>query len=196
MDLKTRAMNMVTQPAAEWPVVATEPATVRDLMKGYAAPLAAIPAVCGFIGQTLVGISVPLVGTIRLSVAQGLSSAILAWVLGLVGAYVAALIIEKLAPKFQSTGDITQALKLVVFSYTPVWLVGVLNIIPALGWLGILAALYAIYVFYLGLPHVMRTPQNQVVPYMAVAALIAIVISLCLGAVTAGLVGAGAYRGF
>jgi hypothetical protein len=193
MDLKTRAINMVTRPADEWRVVAAESHTVSDLMTGYALPLAAIPAVCGFIGQSIVGFTVPLVGTFRTPIGRGLVGVCVQLVLSLVGAYISAIVIEKLAANFQSRGSTVDALKLVVFAMTPVWLAGIVNIIPALGLLVLLAALYSIYVFYLGLPVIMNTPQSQVVPYMAVSALVIIVLSIVFGMVTAALVGAGAY---
>jgi hypothetical protein len=196
MDLKTRATNILTKPAAEWPAIAAEATTPADLITTYAVPLSAIPAVCSFIGLSIVGMSLPLVGTIRTPIVSGLASAVVRFVLGIVGLYVSAIIIEKLAPTFQSKGDTTQALKLVVFASTPVWIAGILQIIPALGLLVILAALYAVYLFYLGLPAVMRTPGDKVIPYMVVAAIVIIVINFCFGLVAAAVSGAGGYRGF
>jgi hypothetical protein len=81
------------------------------------------------------------------------------------------------------------ALKLVVYSMTPVWVAGVLNLIPALAPLGIIAALYSVYIFYLGLPVMMETPADKVVPYMAVSALVIIVVSVILGAFAAAVTG-------
>jgi uncharacterized membrane protein len=196
VDLMTRATNILTKPAAEWPVIAGESTTPTELITNYAAPLSAIPAVCGFIGMTMVGVSVPLMGTIRTSMLSGLSGALVRWVLGLVGVYVTAIIVEKLAPTFQSRGDTTQAMKLVAFASTPMWVAGVLQLIPALGVLTILAALYGIYLFYLGLPPIMHTPADKVVPYMVVAAIVVIVLSICFGVLTAAVTGVGGYRGF
>jgi hypothetical protein len=68
-------------------------------------------------------------------------------------------------------------------------------VIPALSVLIIVAALYSIYLFYLGLPPLMKTPPDKVVPYMAVAALVTIVVALVLGLVTAAIAGVGAYGG-
>jgi hypothetical protein len=195
MDLKTRATNILTKPAAEWPVIAGESTTPMDLITTYAAPLSAIPAICSFIGLSIVGVSVPFAGTFRTSMMSGLSSAVVRFVLGLVGVYVSAIIIEKLAPTFQSRGDTTQAMKLVVFASTPIWLAGVFQIIPVLGILGILAGLYAIYLFYLGLPPVMHTPTDKVIPYMIVAAIVIIVISVCFGFITAAVTGVTGYSG-
>jgi hypothetical protein len=191
-QLTARVTNILKQPALEWPVIAAEPADVAGLMTGYAGPLAAIPAICQWIGMSVIGVSLPFAGTYRIGIVRGLVSAILSWVFALVGAYIGAIVIEKLAPTFKSSGNTIQALKLVVYASTPVWVAGVLNLIPALSPLIIIAALYAIYLFYLGLPVVMKTPSDQIIPYMIVAALVMIVISVCLAFVAAAISGVGA----
>jgi len=63
MDLKTRATNILTKPATEWPAIASEVTTPTDLITSYAMPLSAIPAICGFIGLSIVGMSVPLMAS-------------------------------------------------------------------------------------------------------------------------------------
>ena len=194
MDLKTRAQNMVTKPAVEWPIVAAESTSAAELMTGYAVPLAAIPAICGFIGGTFVGYGVPGIGTVPArGVVGGLFVAIVSFVVGLIALYVAAIVVEKLAPTFQSKGGTTQALKTVVYAMTPVWLAGVFNLIPWLGVIGLLAGLYAIYLFYLGLPHTMHTPESQIVPYMLVSAVVVIVINFCFFYIGALITGVGRY---
>src|SRR5207244_1843513 len=123
------------------------------------APLAAIPAIAQFIGFSLIGITVPFGGAIRIGFVRGFANAVVAWVFALVGAWIAAVVIEKLAPTFQSRGNTAQALKLVIYSMTAVWVAGVLYLVPALGVLVIIAALYAVYIFYLGVAPVMGTPS-------------------------------------
>lgn len=132
-------------------------------------------------------------GTTRgLNIAAGLGGAILGYVLALVGVYLAAFIIEKLAPTFQSQGTIVDALKLVAYSYTALWIVGICNLLPIIGVLGALAgAVYSIYLFYLGVPVIMKTPQDKVVAYMIAAAVVIIVIyfviTIIVGVLTAAL---------
>jgi len=196
MNLQTRVTNILKKPADEWRVIVAEPADVPGLMRDYAAPLAAIPAVCRFIGFTLIGVTVPLSGTTRTGFVSGLVGACVSWVMALVGAYIAAIVVERLAPTFQSRGGTVQALKLVVYAMTPIWIAGVLNLIPPLGLLTIFAALYAIYLFYLGLPPVMHTPAEQVIPYMLVSAVLVIIVSFVLGLVVAALTGVGGYAMF
>jgi len=55
MNLVDRVKKILIQPKQEWPVIATEPHTVQDIFTSYVMILAAIPAVAGFIGLSLVG---------------------------------------------------------------------------------------------------------------------------------------------
>ena len=195
-QLMARASNIVMKPAAEWPVIAAEQADVASLLRDYAAPLAAIPAICQWIGMSVVGMPSLLGATYRVGIVRGFVGACVMWVMGLVGAYIAAIVVEKLAPTFNSRGSTVQALKLVVYASTPVWVAGVLNLVPALTPLTIIAALYAIYLFYFGLPVLMSTPADKVIPYMLVAALVIIVVSIVLGVVTSTIGGGGMYATF
>ena len=185
IDLKTRVTNILTKPAAEWPVIAAEPTDVATLYKQYIMPLAAIPAVASFIGHTVFGMYVPLLGTIRTGIVRGLVTLIVTYVMTLAAAYISALVIQKLAPKFKSSGTTIDALKLVAYSSTAVWMAGILNIVPTLAVIGLLAGLYSIYLFYLGLPVVMKTPADQVIVYMVVSAVVIILVYFVGGALAA-----------
>jgi hypothetical protein len=110
MDLQTRVKNILTQPAREWPVIAEESTDVAALLRDYAAPLSAIPAICQWLGMSIVGQSTFLSGTYRVGIVRGAAMAVVTWIFGLVGAWIAALIIEKLAPSFGSRGNTAQAL--------------------------------------------------------------------------------------
>jgi len=181
--LQTRVVNILKTPNTEWPVIAGETTDVGTLFKQFIIPLSAIPAIAGFIGGSLVGSTMPFIGYYRRPIAAGLAAMIVTFVFGLIGCYVAAMVIEWLAPKFKSSGSRVDALKLVAYASTPMWVAGILNIVPMLGILALLAGLYAIYLFYLGLPHMMKTPADQVVIYMIVSAVVIIVINFVLLAI-------------
>jgi hypothetical protein len=200
MDIIQRAKNICLTPATEWPVIAAEPATPGGLLGSYAAPLAAIGAVAGFIGGTIVGRTIPFVGTYRVPFATGLVAAIFMFGMALVGVFVLSLIIDALAPTFGGQKNSIQALKLAVYSYTPAWIAGVLQISTVLGILAIFASFYGIYLLYLGLPTLMRSPQDKSIPYTAVVIICAIVLSVVitgLGGLLlgAGMIGAGTLSG-
>ena len=190
MNLQTRVINILSKPTQEWPVIASEPTDVAALYKEYIIPLAAIPAICGFLGMTLIGVTMPLVGQLRTPMVSGLAGLIVGYVLALVGVFLAAFIVDKLAPSFQSSGGIVQALKMVAFASTPSWVAGVLQLVPLLGALALLAVLYGVYLFYLGLPSVMKTPKDKVIPYTVVSVIVIVVISVVTASISGIFMGA------
>ncbi len=191
MNVRTRAKNILTQPAQEWRTIAAEPADVATLLRDYAAPLSAIPAVCNWIGGSIIGY-----GFFRVGLVRGFANAVVAWVFGLVGCWLAAVVVERLAPSFGSRGSTAQALKLVVYASTPVWIAGVLGLIPPLAVLILVAALYALYLFSVGLPIVMQTPGDKVIPYMAVSAVVVIVVMVVVGFFASAVTGVGRMAAF
>lgn len=184
MNLQTRVINILSKPKEEWPIIASESTDVAALYKEYIMPLAAIPAICGFVGMTVVGVSVPFLGQIRTPIASAITGLVVGYVLSLLGVFLAGFIVDKLAPSFQSSGGIVQALKMVAFASTASWVAGVLQLVPLLGALALLAALYGVYLFYLGLPSVMKTPPDKVIPYMVVSAIVIIVISIVTASIS------------
>ncbi len=189
-NLQTRVTNILMKPKQEWPVIAAEPRDIPGLYSKYIVLLAAIPAICTAIGQSVIGVSLPFVGTYRTPFVSAIVMAIFSYVMTLVGVYISAFIIAKLAPNFQSEPDLAQAAKLVAYSWTPAWVAGVLHIIPALGLLVMLAWLYNIYLMYLGMTPMMKTPADKVVVYMVVSFVVALVVFLVLGFIVAAIVGA------
>ena len=93
MNLQTRVINILSKPKQEWPVIASESTDVAALYKEYIMPLAAIPAICGFLGMTLIGVTIPLVGQIRTPMVSGSAGLIIGYVLSLVGIVLAAFIV-------------------------------------------------------------------------------------------------------
>jgi hypothetical protein len=182
MNVMDRAKNIVLTPRTEWAAIDAEPTSVNDLYKAYVIPLALIPAIAGFIGVSLIGVSIPGLGTVRTSFFAGLISAILQFGLSLALVYVMALVIEALAPTFGGLKDRLAAFKVSAFSMTPTWLAGIFALIPSISFLSLLG-LYGIYVLYLGLPRLMRVPEERALGYTAPVVLAAIILSIVFAAV-------------
>jgi uncharacterized membrane protein len=184
VDIKTRVRNILLTPNTEWPVIAEEPTDKGAIVTGYVMPLAAIGAIAGFIGGSLVGMSLPFLGRYRVPIMAGLTGAVIAFVFAIVGVFILAFIIDALAPTFGAQKDSNKAFKVAVYSYTPAWIAGALQILPALGVLGIIAALYGLYLLYLGLPALMKVPQEKAIGYTAVVVVCAIVLSIVVGSIS------------
>lgn len=191
-----RIKNILFQPKQEWEKIKAEQTTVGQVLTGYAVPLALIPAVCGMIGFALIGQRFgvgAISGVFRIPFVYALIWAIVSWVLSLLGYYIQSLIINALAPSFGSKQDAVNAFKLVVYSATPAFIAGILNLIPYLGILVLLLSLYSIYILYLGFPVMMETPSEKVIGYIVVTIIIMVVLYVVIGAV-AGAVLAMAWR--
>ena len=197
--LLARVQNILLRPKAEWEVIDGEAATTRGLFTGYACLLAAIPAVAGLIGRQLFGFGAfgisyhpALVGSIV--------GAIVAYGLSLVSVFILALVIDALAPSFDGHKSQIQAMKVAVYSSTAAWIAGIFDLFPPLGIIGGLCALYGLYLLYLGLPRLMKAPQEKALGYTVVTIVAAIVLYIIVGAVVAAVAsaavlgtGAGAY---
>ena len=188
MNLVDRAKNILLQPKQEWVVIEAETTDTKTLYTSYAMILAAIPAVAGFIGMSIIGYGSLLGVSIRVPIAQGLAVMVVLYALALGGVYVLALIIDALAPNFGGTKNMNQALKLAIYSATASWLVGIFSLIPGLSILGLLG-LYSLYLLYTGLPVLMKVPDDKAMTYTLVIVLCAIVIAVVIGAISAGVIG-------
>lgn len=177
-----RAQNIILKPKETWPVIAAEPATTQSIYIPYVMLLAAIGPLAGFIGGQVFGITVfgvtyhpPLIGA--------LVSAILSYGLALGTVFVLALVIDALAPSFGGQKNQVQALKVAAYSATAGWVGGIFGLIPALTLIGALFGLYGLYLLYLGLPVLMKAPEDKALGYTAVVVIVAIILFLIVGAI-------------
>jgi hypothetical protein len=183
MNLIERAQRILLQPKDTWVTIDAESTDTATLFTRYAMILAAIPAVCGFIGMSLIGFGGFGV-TIRVPLLSGLVNMVVSYVLSLVGIFVLGLIIDALAPTFGGQKNAIQALKVAVYASTAALLGGIFSLLPALAMLGLLAAVYSIYLLYTGLPVLMKSAPEKSVAYTAVVIVAAIVLGVVIGAVS------------
>jgi hypothetical protein len=194
MNLVERAKKIILEPSKEWDVIKAENITITDMFTQYAAVLAAIPAVAGFIGSTIIGYH-SFGYSFRVPLGRGLAGAIMTYALSLAGVYLYGFIIDILAPTFGSKKDMNSSLKVSVFSFTAGWVASALSIIPMLSVLALLAGLYNFYLLYLGLKKVKEAPQEKLIGYLVVSVVIGIVISYIIMAI-AGVITMGSLAGF
>lgn len=186
-NLIERCKNILLKPKEEWARIDPEPATVSGLMTGWVVPLAAIGPVAGLIGGLVFGYG-GFGFSYRPSLTAALTGAAIGYVMALVCAFLLAKIIDALATNFGGQKNPVQAMKVAAYSGTAAYLAGIFQIIPQLAFLGILG-LYSLYLLYLGLPRLMKAPEDKAVGYTVVTVVVAIVLAVVAGMVTAGLAG-------
>lgn len=155
-------------------------------MTGWVVPLAAIGPVAGLIGGLVFGYG----GFYRPSVTMAVTMAIIGYAMALLCVFLLAKIIDALAPTFGGQKNDVQAMKVAAYSSTAGFLAGIFQIIPALALIGALLGLYGLYLLYLGLPRLMKAPEDRAMSYTIVTVVVAIVLFIVAGAVTGALTSA------
>lgn len=187
----SRALGMLVRPGRTWDQIADNLADPQALMRGYVAPLAALPAVCSVGGGLIFGFGIADVG-VRMPPAGMLLSAAAGYVLTLIGVWALAAFVDLTAPAFGGVRGRAQAMNLIAYGATASWVAGLAELYPSLALpLGILAGLYSLYAIFLGLPKLMQIPDDRRLTAFA-AVLIAI---LLLGAARSTLAGMAADLG-
>lgn len=183
-----RVKNVLLTPQAEFDRIANEPADVNKIYMGYVLPLVALAAICGFIGMSFIGVSV-MGFSYKAPLVAGLVGAVLRIATGLAGVYILAMIANALAPSFGSQQDMGKAHQLAAYGSTAGFLAGIFAIVPALSMLGILG-LYSLVLYYVGLPRLMKTPDDKRIGYVATLIVIAIVVWIVIGVLVSAVLGA------
>ena len=169
--------DLLLHPVQTFVRLKAEEDTRSKLTKSVLLYLAAIPAIAGFIGRVVIGQSVPFVGYYHVPFFSGLLWALLMFALGIVIVYLVAFVINGLSPNFGGERSQLNAFKLSLYSFMPLFVLGVFSIIPALSGLYILG-LYGIYLFYVGCPVLMSCPEDKALPFTVVVSLLSILFTV------------------
>lgn len=179
-----RAKEILLKPKDTWPVIKDEVTTVKEIFTGYVAILAAVPAIAGFLGNQIFGFNIPFWGRYRINFFDGLAETIVSYILTLAGVYVAALVVDALAPTFQAKKNNVNALKVIAYSLTASWVIGVIRIIPDFTALAFLGFLYSLYLLYIGLPYLMECPAEKALGYTISITVVIILVSIIVGIIS------------
>ena len=184
MNIVERVKSILLRPKETWPVIAQETSSTGEIYSQYLIFLAAIPAVAGFIGMSLIGVGSFGI-SFKVPVLSGLTNMVVGFVLSLVMVYVLSLIANALAPTFGGEKNPLNALKLVAYGATAGMVGGIFTLLPSLSVLALLASLYSIYLIYTGVPVLMKASQEKALGYTAVLIICGIVAGVIMGAVSA-----------
>ena len=191
--LVNRVKGILMSPAAEWDKIDTEPATVGGLFTGYVMILAAIPVLARLVGSLVFGYGA--FGIVyHPPIVSAIVGACVSYVLALAVIFIVGLVIDMLAPSFDGQKNQIQAFKVAAYSGTAGWVAGIVYIFPPLGLLAVLGGLYGLFILYLGLPKLMKVPQEKGLGYTIVTIIVVVVLFFVVAAVS-GAVGGAAMMG-
>jgi hypothetical protein len=130
----------------------------------YALLLAAIPAVCGFVGTTQHGWEVGGGVQVSLTTQSAAVIAVLYYLVLLAAVFSVGWMIRWMGETYGAMQPFTRCLVLAVFIPVPLFLAGFFQLYPVL-WLnlivGIPALSYTVFLLYIGIPIMMEIPQER-----------------------------------
>ncbi len=182
-----RIKKIIISPATEWDKIKDEVTVNQDLILKYVLPLTILSGIATFIKYAFFGIKTPFLGTITFPIGTSIVQGIISTLAPILGVIIAAFIINMLAESFNSKKDLNRAFKLVVYSFTPALVAGIISSISFyLSWI-VIFGLYGIYLLWIGIDKMMETPEDKKLIYIIVSILVIIVtviiVSIILGTI-------------
>jgi Yip1 domain len=170
VSIAERVKGILLHPRGTWATIDAEQTTTAALYLHYIAPLAGLAALAKLIGVVFVGF--PVIARPPFWIV--LAYAALYFVFELLAVDVIAFVIDWLGPRLgcpecEGVPRHIQALKVATYARTPIWIAGLVAIIPALQVIAlIVGGIYAVYLLWLGLPELMKAPKHRIPVYALV----------------------------
>ncbi|WP_153301384.1 Yip1 family protein [Endozoicomonas arenosclerae] len=172
--------GLLFHPDQEWTSIREHPPGIIRLYLGQVIWLAAVPALCTYIGTTQTGWSLP--GSdqvVKLTETSAAAMAFFAWLAILAGVAIMGAFIQWMAETFGSKPTLTQSVAFSCYTAAPLFLAGLCGLYPSI-WLtivaGTIAASCSAWLLYTGLPTFMQIPKEQGFVYASSVLCIGLVV--------------------
>ena len=176
--------GLLVRPSAQWQAVADlPPSSFRNLLL-YPCLFAILPAVAWYYGTSQVGWTVGDHGDpIKLTVASARQISILFY-LGMIGCVAAiGYFIHWMSDTYGADSSLTKGIVITGLTSTPLFIAGMVGFYPLL-WvdllIGVGAVSWSVYLLYLGIPIVMKIPEERGFLFSSAVVGVALVMLICL----------------
>jgi hypothetical protein len=176
--------GLLVRPSIQWRTLAALPDSTLNALLLYPCIMALLPAVAWYFGTTQIGWSVGDDGEqIRLTRESARIICILFYLTMIVCVAIIGYFIHWMAETYGAQTTITRGIVTSGLIATPLFIAGLVGFHPIL-WLdmliGVVAVCWAVYLMYLGIPIMMRVPEERGFLYSSAVLAIAMVILICL----------------
>jgi Yip1-like protein len=158
--LVIRVKDILLRTGPAWQAIKDEPATYRDVLLHYVAPLAAIPPAAAVAGRLLFDRNIAD-NSLSSSFAYLLMTNLIWYGMYVVNVFITGMIIAAVLTGAGSRWNGLRGLTLAAYSFTPLSLAGLTAVIPSLGWTLYPAILYALYLLYRGMMQLTGFPGTK-----------------------------------
>jgi Yip1-like protein len=162
--LLIRVKHILIRPRDEWRVIRDEPETYLGIILRYVAILAAIPPAAAVIDGIVFNGSPPKSALLS-SLSRLLLQNVMWYCISIMNVVITGAIITAVVTASESRWGALRGLKIAAYSFTPLFVAGVLAVIPGMIWIVYAAILYSVYLVYLGIIGLAATGRKQALGY-------------------------------
>lgn len=192
--MMSHLFGLFFNPRKEWQAIRDENCTVGKCYCSYVFLLAAIPPASGYFGTTLFGWEIGAREAVKLSTDSALTIAIAYYLVMLVGVFTMGFMIHWMSRTYGTEQPLTRCITLAAYVATPMFLVGIVELLPIL-WLnfviGLPALAYSVYLLYTGVPVMMEISEERGFLFSSSVLAVGLVALVSMLAATAILWGSG-----
>lgn len=175
--------GLFQNPRDTWQSVHDQSLSIKDVYVPYLVLLAAIPAVCIFLGGSQVGWAIGDGDTTRLTTGSALMVGVATYTALLVGIFVLGYAIQWMSKTYGVEPQLGTCVAFAALIISPMMLAGVVAIYPSL-WIYMLVFLvalaFSVYLLYGGLPIVLGITQEQGFVYSSAILTVGLVMFVAL----------------
>ncbi|MCG9722017.1 Yip1 family protein [Shewanella sp. Isolate7] len=156
-------MGLYTHPKEEWHTIEKNHEALRSSLS-HVLLIALIPAVCTYLASTMFGWNLGVSDPLFLTKQSALMMSISMYFGLIAGVFALAYLAYWMAKTFDAQPSYTQAIELAAYTATPLFMVGLAALYPALWFMmivGLLGLSYSVYLLYTGVPIIMNIPEEK-----------------------------------
>lgn len=177
------AFGLLMQPSQQWRRVGELPPATMKTMVLYPFIGAILPAAAWYYGTTAIGWTVGEGAPIRLTKDSALVLILLFYCAMVGSVAVIGYFIHWMSQTYGADSSIAKGIVIAGFTATPMFVAGAVGFYPVL-WLdmliGVVAVCWSVYLLYLGIPIVMKIPEERGFLFSSAVIAICLVILVCI----------------
>lgn len=162
--LLVRVLNILIRPRDEWRAIRDEPKTYSAVIFHYIAILAVIPPATAVIDGIVFG-SLAVKKSSLFFLSYLLLPNVLWYGISIINVVITGAIITAVVRASESRWSSLEGLKIAAYSFTPLFMAGVLAFVPGMNWIVYVAILYSVYLLFLGIMGLAVTGKKQAIGY-------------------------------
>lgn len=178
------AFGLLTKPSVHWRAISELPDSSFNTLVLYPCLMALLPAVAWYYGTSRVGWTVGEHGdAIKLTMESARVISLLFYFGMIAAVAIIGYFIHWMADTYGAQSTVTKGIVIAGLTATPLFIAGLSGFYPLL-WmdllLGVAAISWAVYLLYLGIPIVMKIPQERGFLFSSAVIAIGMVILVCM----------------